>query len=183
MEDRKGDQREIRNTLNSSEIDSDPAISYTAAFDHVFVSLNRYERKKNVTLAIDAFHLLKTESSTRTEGSGAEYQDLVSASYSAVLVVAGGYDVSVPENVEHLRELIAHTTSLGLSYMCTAEEVVDKGGQSREAGTAGYHVVFRTSISGHERELLLNRADALLYTPDRYYSRGEHHFMFTFKGG
>ena len=110
----------------------------------------------------------------------------------------------MPENVEHLLELIAHTTSLGLTYTCTTKGIEDqvermenekgksngneKGkeridssndndstkGQRIEEGngkgtdkSSGYHVVFRTSISGYERELLLTRADALLYTPDR----------------
>jgi alpha-1,3/alpha-1,6-mannosyltransferase len=54
-----------------------------------FVSLNRYERKKNHQLAIEALAIL-----------GSAFPD-------ATLTIAGGYDPKVPENVEHERELIA----------------------------------------------------------------------------
>jgi hypothetical protein len=72
----------------------------------------RYERKKNISLAIDAFRLLKqsrcgegelpvsSASGTRgkkvnkiEKGEGVQLQ----------LVVAGGYDVRVTENVEYLQ--------------------------------------------------------------------------------
>jgi glycosyltransferase involved in cell wall biosynthesis len=46
--------------------------------------LNRYERKKNIALAIDSLEYLKN--SYKTE------------EFSVLLVVAGGYDVSVTEN-------------------------------------------------------------------------------------
>jgi alpha-1,3/alpha-1,6-mannosyltransferase len=54
-----------------------------------FVSLNRYERKKNHGLAIDALSIF------------------VSTFPGATLTIAGGYDPKVRENVEHERELIA----------------------------------------------------------------------------
>ena len=51
----------------------------------ILTSLNRYERKKNIPLALKAFAMH-------------ENQD-------ALLVVAGGYDTRVAENVEHEKEL------------------------------------------------------------------------------
>lgn len=54
-----------------------------------FMSLNRYERKKGIGLAIEAFATLKKKVSNLKH----------------VLVIAGGYDTRVTENVEHLREL------------------------------------------------------------------------------
>ena len=57
----------------------------------LFVSLNRYERKKRVDLAVEAFAELR-----RRPDSGAE---------RSVLVIAGGYDGAVKENAEVLREL------------------------------------------------------------------------------
>ena len=48
-------------------------------------SLNRYERKKNIPLAMKAFAKHQNE--------------------GAILVVAGGYDTRVKENVEHEKEL------------------------------------------------------------------------------
>jgi alpha-1,3/alpha-1,6-mannosyltransferase len=54
-----------------------------------FFSLNRYERKKNINLAIHAFANLLSRH---------DVKDLK-------LVIAGGYDPKVAENKEHLIEL------------------------------------------------------------------------------
>ena len=58
----------------------------------IFLSINRYERKKNIALAIQAFeHLLKNQNQEKCD--------------SLKLVIAGGYDLRVPENVEYHSEL------------------------------------------------------------------------------
>jgi alpha-1,3/alpha-1,6-mannosyltransferase len=59
---------------------------------HLFVSLNRFERKKNVALAIEA--LAKVQRTLSAD----EFK-------SVKLVVAGGYDPNNSENKEHLHEL------------------------------------------------------------------------------
>jgi len=116
-------------------------IAYTAGVDHVFLSLNRYERKKNVGLALEAFaHVKRTVSGVRL-----------------LLVVAGGYDTRVAENVEHLHELKQRADALGLTH---------GDGDGAGEGAAAVDVVFRRSIPGAERAALLARATALLYTPD-----------------
>lgn len=58
----------------------------------LFVSLNRFERKKNVALAIHAL---------------AKLQKLVDSDVfaSVKLIIAGGYDPNNAENIEHLKEL------------------------------------------------------------------------------
>jgi len=56
-----------------------------------FFSLNRYERKKNINLAIEAFSLL--------------LKNHPEATNQIKLVIAGGYDPKVMENKEHLIEL------------------------------------------------------------------------------
>lgn len=86
------------------------------------VSLNRYERKKRVDLAVQAVSLLP--------------RDLR-------LVVAGGYDPRVQENVEYLVELKALASDLG---------VADR-------------VSFEQSISDDRRRDLLKNAACLVYTP------------------
>lgn len=63
-----------------------------------FVSLNRYERKKNIPLAIEAFARVKEEVRR------GEY-----------LVIAGGYDERVTENVEHHQELLNLATERKVS--------------------------------------------------------------------
>lgn len=58
----------------------------------------RFERKKGISLALQALaELLASQPNCR-----------------ARLVVAGGYDVRVAENVEHLEELRAMARDLGL---------------------------------------------------------------------
>lgn len=51
-----------------------------------FVSLNRYERKKEIRLSVEAFSLLPKELKERN-----------------YLVIAGGFDKYCKENVEHYR--------------------------------------------------------------------------------
>jgi alpha-1,3/alpha-1,6-mannosyltransferase len=147
-----------------------------AEYDSVFLSLNRYERKKNINLAIDALLDLKMNSTD---------------SRRVLLVVAGGYDLSVPENTQYLVELMDHCQSLKIPFSYTPDTAKRSESEKRkndnieiESNPAvlksspveksdgkememDVHVVFRTSISEMEREALLERADALLYTPDR----------------
>ena len=92
-----------------------------------FLSINRYERKKNIGLAIRAFARL--------------------GSVRARLVVAGGYDSRVPENVEHHAELVELARELG---------VADR-------------TVFLRSPSDQEKVWLLRSSWCLVYTP-----AGEH---------
>jgi len=92
-----------------------------------FLSLNRYERKKNIGLAIRAFARLgKT---------------------SARLIVAGGYDSRVTENVQHFTELVS-----------LAEEL-----------SVGDRVIFLRSPGDQEKVWLLRTSSCLIYTP-----AGEH---------
>ena len=65
----------------------------------ILTSLNRYERKKDINLALKAFALLLKEG---------KYDDVV-------LVVAGGYDTRVVENVEHHLELKALAEELNIT--------------------------------------------------------------------
>jgi len=94
--------------------------------DVTFLSLNRFERKKNVALAIRAF---------------------AAAGGNGRLVVAGGWDSRVRENVEHCAELMQLADELGV----------------------GLRVSFLRSISDREKVWLLTNTSILLYTP-----AGEH---------
>lgn len=62
----------------------------------------------------------------------------------SVLVIAGGYDVRLPENVEHYEELVELAKQLN---------VLDR-------------VVFLRSVGNDERLLLLDNTKILLYTPE-----------------
>ena len=91
--------------------------------------MNRYERKKNINLALQSF---------------AEYLKLPNSDQNFVLVVAGGYDERVIENIEHHLELVNLATGLGITEK----------------------IVFLRSISNEQRILLLRNTNILLYTPE-----------------
>lgn len=96
----------------------------------VFLSINRYERKKNIPLALNAFK---------------ELQKHVSKSNfdRCHLIIAGGYDKRVNENVDHHNELTELAEQLEVHSNCT----------------------FLRSPSDKFKLWLLKRCDALLYTP------------------
>ncbi len=64
--------------------------------DIIITSLNRYERKKDIPLALKACAGLKKP---------------------ATLVIAGGYDERVIENVEHHLELVNLSKQLGVNVV------------------------------------------------------------------
>ena len=96
----------------------------------VLLSINRYERKKNLGLAVEALAELKKYLTDE------EYQKVY-------LIMAGGYDKRVEENVEHYLELIGLADEL---------HVTDK-------------VIFLRSPSDVDKVSILNHCKALLYTP------------------
>ena len=119
-------------------------IAYGDKYDHIFVSLNRYERKKNIELALESMKYVTSNLVTRSK---------------ILLVIAGGYDVRVTENVEYLKELCKKAESLGLTY-------VNSGlGSMRTELVPNCDVIFRCSISNQERQALLTYSTALIYTP------------------
>ncbi|XP_058202588.1 uncharacterized protein LOC131317023 [Rhododendron vialii] len=76
------------------------------AFKCNFLSVNRFERKKNVELPICAFSLLQT--------LGGDVQGLNVA--DAMLTVVGGFDKRLRENVEYLEELKSLADRKGVSH-------------------------------------------------------------------
>jgi len=104
----------------------------------VFVSINRYERKKNLPLALHALAALRDL--LHAAGNKAPKK----AAWSDVhLVMAGGYDPRVAENVAHYGELVALAAELGVAD----------------------HVTFLRSLRDEDKVSLLRHAHALLYTP------------------
>lgn len=103
-----------------------------------FLSINRFERKKGIPLAIQSLaQLLKNLNidPKKDKMSGPK------------LIIAGGYDARLPENVKHLEELEKDAMLLGL----------------RE------RIVFLPSFTDAQRSSLLAACTAVLYTP-----QGEH---------
>jgi alpha-1,3/alpha-1,6-mannosyltransferase len=98
-----------------------------------FLSLNRYERKKDLGLVIESFADFLKSKQLKTG--------------SPVLVIAGGYDPRLVENVEYYKELVDLANQRG---------VLDK-------------VVFIKNVSDDIRQSLLERAMGVVYSP-----QGEH---------
>uniref|UniRef100_A0A2K5KWH3 Alpha-1,3/1,6-mannosyltransferase ALG2 n=1 Tax=Cercocebus atys TaxID=9531 RepID=A0A2K5KWH3_CERAT len=96
----------------------------------LLLSINRYERKKNLTLALEALVQLRGR--------------LTSQDWERVhLIMAGGYDERVLENVEHYQEL---------------KKMVQQS-------DLGQYVTFLRSFSDKQKISLLHSCTCVLYTP------------------
>ncbi|CAI4039210.1 hypothetical protein SMKI_07G1860 [Saccharomyces mikatae IFO 1815] len=116
--------------------------------DRFYLSINRFERKKDIALAIKAFALSEDQNND-----------------SVKLVISGGYDERVAENVAYLKELqsladeyeISYTTIHYQEIKCVFDLESFKANHSK--------IIFLTSISSSLKELLLEKTEMLLYTP------------------
>ncbi|KAH6756930.1 UDP-Glycosyltransferase superfamily protein [Perilla frutescens var. hirtella] len=121
-----------------------PAVLYPAVnvdqFDEpsatklTFLSINRFERKKNIELAISAFAMLYNSQQEFLQGDNRK---------ELSLVVAGGFDKRLRENVEYLEEL---------KNLAERKGVYDR-------------IRFITSCPTSERNTLLSQCLCVLYTP------------------
>lgn len=110
--------------------------------DKFFLSINRFERLKNIELAIKAFALFK-EKSTQSP--------------CPKLIIAGGFDSRVRENVEYLVELEQLCDNLRLVHYTFRGKLVMMP-QSTE-------VIFFPSVKNSIKNAALKSAQLLLYTP------------------
>ncbi|KAK6154270.1 hypothetical protein DH2020_008518 [Rehmannia glutinosa] len=99
-----------------------------------FLSINRFERKKNIELAISAFAMLYNSQEDFPKGDNKN---------ELSLIVAGGFDRRLRENVEYLEELKSLAEREGVSH----------------------RVQFITSCPTSERNTLLSQCLCVLYTP------------------
>ncbi|GET92301.1 glycosyltransferase-like protein [Leishmania tarentolae] len=102
-----------------------------------FVSINRYERVKNIQLAIEAFALLLSMDEFK---STKDKKPLM-------LIIAGGYDPRSEENVRYADELMSLAT--------------------RTLHIPAFQVRFLKNINDDEKTVLLSEMRALVYTPSR----------------
>ncbi|KAL2817740.1 UDP-Glycosyltransferase/glycogen phosphorylase [Aspergillus cavernicola] len=108
----------------------------------ILLSVNRFERKKDLALAIRAYHGLG--------GMGRR---------GVRLVIAGGYDPRVQENVQYHKELDTLATTLGLQT-ATSKTVL-----SALSIPDSIDVLFLPSVPTAFRDTLLSQSRLLLYTP------------------
>ena len=110
--------------------------------DKIILSINRFERKKDIDLAIKAYAAIPTASRKGVR-----------------LVIAGGYDKRVSENVEYLTELQALADPPSLTHdACTPSGSISIKNPKAE-------VLFLCSVPGPLKSTLLHKSRLLVYTP------------------
>jgi alpha-1,3/alpha-1,6-mannosyltransferase len=112
----------------------------------VLLSINRFEKKKDVALAIKAYAGLTPKERRDTR-----------------LVIAGGFDLRVPENVSTYTELCELADSLKLKH-ATAKTVI-----TAQSIPDDISVLFLHSVPNAFKSTLLSTSRLLVYTP-----RNEH---------
>jgi len=110
---------------------------------NVILSINRYERKKNIALAIESYSSLS--------------KDLRSKS-SSLLVIAGGHDPRNIENIEYHHELQHLATSLNLTHDTRVPPFTAPSPSSID-------VLFLHNIPSQLKSHLLSTSKLLVYTP------------------
>lgn len=108
----------------------------------ILLSINRFERKKDIGLAIRAYHKMSPAARQGTR-----------------LLIAGGYDQRVRENVQYHRELVDLAEGFGLTA-ATAKTV-----PTALAIPSNIQVLFLLSVPGSFKITLLRNARLLIYTP------------------
>ncbi|PNH05927.1 Alpha-1,3/1,6-mannosyltransferase ALG2 [Tetrabaena socialis] len=137
----------------------DPELAEFIAGGTTFLSINRFERKKGIGLALEALHELMVMRAGQGAGppgggetpaaapggggAGASGRAGAGGDWSPRLVLAGGYDPRLSENVEHLAELREAAAVMDLRHV----------------------VRFVPSFTDRQRTLLLAACRAVLYTP------------------
>ncbi len=109
------------------QINADKCLKRNSESERFILSLNRYERKKNVTLAVETLAKMEPD--------------------DVKLIVAGGYDNRITENVDYYEEL---------KRVADGHNLIER-------------VTFLRNVSETERTHLLKKAECVLYTP-----AGEH---------
>ncbi|CAR27288.1 hypothetical protein ZYGR_0I05620 [Zygosaccharomyces rouxii] len=129
-------------------IDQDFLTGLLHPHQRFYLSINRYERKKNILLALESY-ALSSESDDE----------------NSKLIVTGGYDERVSENVGYLQELQEAADKLKLSHTTIFYPEFRKNGGLNNSQALNSKVIFLTSISSSLKELLLSKMELLLYTP------------------
>lgn len=106
------------------------------------LSINRFERKKNVGLSIRAYAGLSKEEKDKS-----------------LLIIAGGYDPRMSENVSYHKSLQKLATSLDLTH-ATFDNAITAMSQSFDT-----NLIFLLSVSTALKSTLLESCTLLIYTP------------------
>ncbi|KAI9366699.1 alpha-1,3/1,6-mannosyltransferase ALG2-like protein [Zopfochytrium polystomum] len=137
----------IRTEAYDNPVDlDDESVKKLKSNKTMLISFNRFERKKNVELAVKAF---------------AHLRESVKQFESLQLVVGGGYDSRVSENVEYHKELVQLAESLGLKSMTLRRDLAVED----KAAVSAANILFVLSFTESQRTYLLHHGICCLYTP------------------
>lgn len=114
------------------------------------LSINRFEKKKNVELAVNAFTLALKQAPPEEAGKHK-------------LILAGGYDPRVQENLEYMAQLQMLCKKNQLSYVVVWPTDGPSAYNTRDVQSK--NVVFIPSVSHNIKQSLLADAALLAYTP------------------
>ncbi|KAI5118332.1 hypothetical protein M0805_006614 [Coniferiporia weirii] len=123
------------------------------------LSLNRFEKKKNVALALKSFALLRQNASASA------------STRNLRLILAGGYDPRLQDNIDTLQELTKLATTESLTYFISTPSFQSKSLPNIPASTApSAHaacVLLLLNFTTPQRAALLTARSTLvlLYTP------------------
>ncbi|KAH9022598.1 glycosyltransferase family 4 protein [Lactarius hengduanensis] len=128
----------------------DPDIIMVSSDRPTILSFNRFEKKKNVALAIDAFALFKQRLTKNLR-----------------LIIGGGYDPRVEENMMTLVSLIDRTKAASLSYTIVTPPSSKTSIPPFNVTHKNPDVLFLLNFTTTQRAALLSAPTtlALLYTP------------------
>ncbi|KAI0373173.1 alpha-1,3-mannosyltransferase ALG2 [Pilatotrama ljubarskyi] len=145
-------------TYTPLEVDqNDPDITSILSDRPTLLSVNRFESKKNAALAIHSFAALRKRSSPDA------------SSRKPRLVLAGGYDPRLLDNVKTLQSLLESARAHGLTYIVTtpSTSTVPLPSFVPSPGTGEPDILFLLNFSTAQRSALLTSPStlALLYTP------------------
>jgi alpha-1,3/alpha-1,6-mannosyltransferase len=119
----------------------------------IILSLNRFERKKDIKLVLSGYHFYRTKNTNFVP---------------CLLIIAGGYDPRVSENVEYHHELEEMAGGFGLGYKTIwppSISIKENESGKLEHSDSKVDVLFLPSISSDVRNALLHSVDFVLYTP------------------
>ncbi|THH08698.1 hypothetical protein EW145_g2518 [Phellinidium pouzarii] len=140
-----------------SDQDNDKNVQEIISDRPTLLSLNRFERKKNIELALKSFALLR-----RSASDFASTQDLR-------LVLAGGYDPRLQDSIETLQELINLASTESLTYFISTPSSTPPLNlpHSTAPSPRSASVIFLLNFTTPQRAALLcaHSTLALLYTP------------------
>ncbi|KAG6010946.1 hypothetical protein E4U21_002616 [Claviceps maximensis] len=114
----------------------------------LILSINRFEKKKDIGLAIRAFARIP-----ESDRKGVR------------LVIAGGYDARVSENVSYHASLQALTTSLSLTHHTMTPTALSAISSLTSGPQATSQVLFLLSVPNTLKSALLRSSNLLVYTP------------------